>query len=153
MYKKGAGNDKQGKDAGNRTLCPYRNFIQAIMFLNERTHTKFVDLLLLTSLVPALIRICLRLVAWEFEVINSSRRPTLFGQLKNWPVKFASYFVQMRLEVSDLKFKLTTWLFYSSFGRCYRLVQVYSHNSFWESQMIKMGAETRHKKVIHHYCL
>ena len=31
MYKKGAGNDKQGKDAGNRTLCPYRNFSQAIM--------------------------------------------------------------------------------------------------------------------------
>ena len=31
MYKKGAGNDKQGKDAGNRTLCPYRNFSQTIM--------------------------------------------------------------------------------------------------------------------------
>ena len=30
MYKKGAGNDKQGKDAGNRTLCPYKNFSQAI---------------------------------------------------------------------------------------------------------------------------
>ena len=30
MYKKGAGNDKQGKDAGNRTLCPYRNFSQAL---------------------------------------------------------------------------------------------------------------------------
>ena len=30
MYKKGAGNDKQVKDAGNRTLCPYRNFSQAI---------------------------------------------------------------------------------------------------------------------------
>ena len=29
--KKGTGNDKQGKDAGNRTLCPYRNFSQAIM--------------------------------------------------------------------------------------------------------------------------
>ena len=29
--KKGAGNDKQGKDAGNRTLCPYRNFSQAII--------------------------------------------------------------------------------------------------------------------------
>ena len=32
MYKKGAGNDKQRKDAGNRTLCPYRNFSQAISF-------------------------------------------------------------------------------------------------------------------------
>ena len=31
MYKKGAGNEKQGKDAGNRTLCPYGNFSQAIM--------------------------------------------------------------------------------------------------------------------------
>ena len=30
MYKKGAGNDKQVKDAGNRTICPYRNFSQAI---------------------------------------------------------------------------------------------------------------------------
>ena len=30
MYKKGTGNDKQGKDAGNRTLCPYRNFSRAI---------------------------------------------------------------------------------------------------------------------------
>ena len=30
MYKKGTGNDKQGKDVGNRTLCPYRNFSQAI---------------------------------------------------------------------------------------------------------------------------
>ena len=30
MYKKGAGNDKQEKDPGNRTLCPYRNFSQAI---------------------------------------------------------------------------------------------------------------------------
>ena len=30
MYKKGVGNDKQGKDAGNRTLCLYRNFSQAI---------------------------------------------------------------------------------------------------------------------------
>ena len=30
MFKKEAGNDKQGKDAGNRTLCPYRNFSQAI---------------------------------------------------------------------------------------------------------------------------
>ena len=32
MYKKGAGNDKQGKDEGNRTLCSYRNFSQAINF-------------------------------------------------------------------------------------------------------------------------
>ena len=31
MYKKGTGNDKQGKDAGNRTTCPYRNFSQAII--------------------------------------------------------------------------------------------------------------------------
>ena len=31
MYKKETGNDKQGKDAGNRTLCPCRNFSQAIM--------------------------------------------------------------------------------------------------------------------------
>ena len=30
MYKKGTGNDKQGKDAGNRTLVPYRSFSQAI---------------------------------------------------------------------------------------------------------------------------
>ena len=30
MYKKGTGNDKQRKGAGNRTLCPYRNFRQVI---------------------------------------------------------------------------------------------------------------------------
>ena len=35
MYKKGAGNDKQGKDAGNRTLCPYRNFSQAIIVTSD----------------------------------------------------------------------------------------------------------------------
>ena len=38
MYKKWAGNDKQGKDAGNRTLCPYRNFSQAIMYSIVFTH-------------------------------------------------------------------------------------------------------------------
>ena len=31
MYKKGTGNDKQRKDEGNRTLCLYRNFSQAII--------------------------------------------------------------------------------------------------------------------------
>ena len=36
MYKKGVGNDKQRKDAGNRTLCPYRNFSQAIIMLTNR---------------------------------------------------------------------------------------------------------------------
>ena len=36
MYKKGAGNDKQGKDAGNRTLCPHRNFSQAIIYSTAR---------------------------------------------------------------------------------------------------------------------
>ena len=35
MYKKGTGNDKQGKDAENRTLCPYRNFSQAITLDNK----------------------------------------------------------------------------------------------------------------------
>ena len=35
MYKKGAGNDKQVKDAGNRTLCPYRNFSQVIMWKTD----------------------------------------------------------------------------------------------------------------------
>ena len=36
MYKKGTGNDKQRKDAGNRTLFPYRNFSQAInIFMHQ----------------------------------------------------------------------------------------------------------------------
>ena len=40
-----------------------------------------------------------------------------FGQLKNWsaifwPVKLASYFMQMKFEVSDLEFQLATSLFY-----------------------------------------
>ena len=38
MYKKGAGNDKQGKDAGNRTLCPYSNFSQAIIAVTGVMH-------------------------------------------------------------------------------------------------------------------
>ena len=41
MYKKGAGNDKQRKDAGNRTLCPYRNFSQAINTFTNHTKYKF----------------------------------------------------------------------------------------------------------------
>ena len=56
MYKKGAGNDKQGKNAGNRTLCPYRNFSQAIngcvdgfssrvMFLQCSTNNKAATVL------------------------------------------------------------------------------------------------------------
>ena len=44
MYKKGAGNDKQGKDAGNRTLCPHRNFSQAII----RSIVSGTDILLST---------------------------------------------------------------------------------------------------------
>ena len=40
MYKKGAGNDKQVKDKGNRTLCPYRNFSQAIMVSTISTEYK-----------------------------------------------------------------------------------------------------------------
>ena len=43
MYKKGAGNDKQGKDAGNRTLCPYRNFSQAITFHINSGYTELCD--------------------------------------------------------------------------------------------------------------
>ena len=40
--KKGAGNDKQGKDAGNRTLCPYRNFSQAIILcIHVKEPTKY----------------------------------------------------------------------------------------------------------------
>ena len=35
MYQKGTVNDKQRKDAGNLTLCPYRNFSQAIMMKNK----------------------------------------------------------------------------------------------------------------------
>ena len=31
MCKKGTGNDKQGKEAGNRTICSNRNFSQAII--------------------------------------------------------------------------------------------------------------------------
>ena len=36
-YNKGTGNDKQGKDAGNRALCPYRNFSQAITYSKDWT--------------------------------------------------------------------------------------------------------------------
>ena len=36
MYKKGTGNDKQRKDAGNRMLCLYRTFSQAIIPRNVK---------------------------------------------------------------------------------------------------------------------
>ena len=36
MYKEGTGNDKQRKDAGNRMLCPYRNFSQAIKHAQQQ---------------------------------------------------------------------------------------------------------------------
>ena len=39
MYKKGTGNDKQRKGAGIRTLCPYRNFSQAIMSGKVKEYT------------------------------------------------------------------------------------------------------------------
>ena len=46
MYKKEAGNDKQGKDAGNRTLYPYRNFSQAITLIMGilLTHTLIIKI-------------------------------------------------------------------------------------------------------------
>ena len=48
MYKKGTGNDKQGKDAGNRTLCPYRNFCQAIKrFINLHKHSPLRKVMIL----------------------------------------------------------------------------------------------------------
>ena len=39
MYKKGLGTMNKKKDAGNRTLCPYRNFSQAINFITRHLHT------------------------------------------------------------------------------------------------------------------
>ena len=65
MYKIGAGNDKQGKDAGNRTLCPYRNFSQAIMrfleaFLfqiNRDNSGNSIDLILVGKCPPSVIRL------------------------------------------------------------------------------------------------
>ena len=41
MYEKGTGNDKRGKDAGNRTLVPYRNFSQGINRRNAQSLTLF----------------------------------------------------------------------------------------------------------------
>ena len=46
MYKKGAGNDKHGKDAGNRTLCPYRNFTQAINALYKAGLANLTDVVM-----------------------------------------------------------------------------------------------------------
>ena len=43
MYKKGTGNDKQRKDAGNRTICPYRNFSQAIRGFTDRHSTEVMN--------------------------------------------------------------------------------------------------------------
>ena len=45
MYKKGAGNDKQEKDAENRTLSPYRNFSQAIMTIYHSFQLRTVSII------------------------------------------------------------------------------------------------------------
>ena len=42
MYKKRTGNNKRRKDAGNRTLCPYRNFSQAITNFIEYVESTFI---------------------------------------------------------------------------------------------------------------
>ena len=60
MYKKGAGNDKQGKDAGNRTLCPYRNFSQAIMLgtAHKGGNVSIVNTYLINFSFPNILDMC-----------------------------------------------------------------------------------------------
>ena len=59
MYKKGAGNDKQGKDAGNRTLCMHRTFSQAIKL---RTFVRFEN--------PPLLKIW-KVSVFIFSILSS----------------------------------------------------------------------------------
>ena len=49
MGKKGTGNDKQRKDEGNQTLCPYRNFSQAIRERNKALWCLGTDNMLLNA--------------------------------------------------------------------------------------------------------
>ena len=70
-------------------------------------------------------------------------RATLFDQLKNWPVKLASYFMQMSFRVSDLNFNwllhFSTFLFRGSLHSMFRkLTNV-------EMLNLKIGAETQDK--------
>ena len=65
MYKKGAGNDKQRKDAGNRTLCPYRNFSQAIMDLTNRSE-RYRGALLFIDLCT-MVRVSKSINCWTFN--------------------------------------------------------------------------------------
>ena len=112
MYKKGAGNDKQGKEAGNRTLCPYRNFSRAIihckvlmvMFyrLRYQNWTKFscvlphlvakspqnLPLLVVTKFTPKLLDLPVgHSIEWppggQYSIWNLTRLVTSFLWLQN----------------------------------------------------------------------
>ena len=63
MYRKGAGNDRQRKDVGNRMLCPKRNFSQAIHFFITRRKSshnlsKFSDDIF-TNFMKKTVSVCL----------------------------------------------------------------------------------------------
>ena len=81
MYKKGAGNDKQGKDAGNRTLCPNRNFSQAIMQCKIRAVDKSRIVYLVSchekvvhSLMPPLVSVISKTKTIGFSFCSFERR-------------------------------------------------------------------------------
>ena len=71
----------------------------------------------------------------KFYNLGDKTWATLFGQLKNWPVifwpvKLASYFMQMRFEVIDFRFnwllQFSTFLFRGSLHSMFRLRYVLS---------------------------
>ena len=104
MHKKGAGNDKQGKDAGNRTLCPYRNFSQAIRIWTKVCKT-------CACIVVHRMAQCNHLIDWNY--LRSwpcvSIAITNLFQNQHWQILVQkTYSIQntysiLRFESSDLK--------------------------------------------------
>ena len=79
MYKKGTGNGKREKDAGNRTLCPYRNFSQVITKSTSQPSAVLFSLNLLAHLgVPLLVaRLLKRLKARSMVAVPPEELTTL----------------------------------------------------------------------------
>ena len=60
MYKKETENDKQGNDMGNRTLCPYRNFSQAIKLHIKHSKTEIFCMFVISnnqSLISQILKV------------------------------------------------------------------------------------------------
>ena len=110
MHKKGAGNDKQGKDAGNLKLCPYRNFSQAINdhfdYFHEKTSTCIESHVPRKRVIKGKLK--LRTKPWINGEIQRpmTHRDKLFKEMINHPTPSNKYlFPKFRNHVVSEKHK------------------------------------------------